>query len=243
MRKDGHVRIHSVLSWLIVHPVLQKAHFAAPATWQPEPDCATPFSHVHVFAANQQHTIYANKLAPMPLIGRACTNVRMHLVLSWLSVHPVVHRKHFAAPFTLHAGPTCGKPFVHVHTFSTKARYLTSQDSFCACSYMQSCVEIPIHLVLSWLIVQPVLHTKHLAAPFTVQSAPVCGNPLSHTHAFTTKARQTTSAWVYHALAHTASASATRTNAFCSVLATRKAAVTNHALRGAVHITAHTNFW
>ena len=41
------VQIHSVLSWLIVHPVLHDAHIAAAFTRQTAPVSATPFLHVH----------------------------------------------------------------------------------------------------------------------------------------------------------------------------------------------------
>ena len=47
-----HVRMHPVLSWLIVHPVLHDLHLAAPSTEQSPPLSAKPSLHVHVFAAN-----------------------------------------------------------------------------------------------------------------------------------------------------------------------------------------------
>ena len=53
----------------------------------------------------------------------------MHLVLSLFSVHPVLHSKQFAAPFTGQPGPVCGCPFSHVHVFTTK-RNTQAQNSF-----------------------------------------------------------------------------------------------------------------
>ena len=49
--KCVHVRIHSVLTWLIVHPTLHDAHLVAPLTRQPAPACPTPLLHVHILAA------------------------------------------------------------------------------------------------------------------------------------------------------------------------------------------------
>ena len=51
MHKFAHLRLHSVLALLIVHPVLHAKHFAVPFTGQSAPVSATPFIHVHVFAA------------------------------------------------------------------------------------------------------------------------------------------------------------------------------------------------
>ena len=41
---------------------------------------------------------------------------------------------------------------------------------------------IPSHLVLSALMVNPALHSRHMAAPYLVQAVPIFGTPLSHVH-------------------------------------------------------------
>ena len=51
--EQANIRIHSVLSWLIVHPALQASHFATPSTRQPAPVCGIPFLHVHALPTNE----------------------------------------------------------------------------------------------------------------------------------------------------------------------------------------------
>ena len=44
-----------------------------------------------------------------------------------------------------------------------------------------------MHLVLAAVIVHPMLHDLHFAAPFTEQPRPVSATPLLHVQVFTTQ--------------------------------------------------------
>ena len=58
-----------------------------------------------------------------PIIVGACVrdkHLRMHAVLAWFIVHPVLHDTHFAAPFTTQSTPAFGTPCGHVHKLPTK---------------------------------------------------------------------------------------------------------------------------
>ena len=48
-RKRAHVPLQAVLAGLMVHPVSQESHSAAPFVGQSAPVCSTPFSHVQMF--------------------------------------------------------------------------------------------------------------------------------------------------------------------------------------------------
>ena len=61
MRKCVHVRMHWVLAWLIVNPVLHDAHFEAPSVVQPAPISATPLWQVQPFTTHESNAKHWSK--------------------------------------------------------------------------------------------------------------------------------------------------------------------------------------
>ena len=70
-----------------------------------------------------------------------------------------------------------------VHCANTVQAGVQIRFQFCAHAHVR------IHFVPSSLIVQPVLHNAHLAAPSTGHFRPVCARPFLHVHVFPTEIR------------------------------------------------------